>query len=618
VWLVEAGALCKYLLTGAKVAASPARRAHNTDMIFRRLANWRRRNPENVAVVPEHVREDPAIARLFDEARHCLATGEFVRAEASLNSVLAIQHDCAEAHMLLGEVKSRAGAIEDALDCYRMAVHFAPDLVAAHVALATTLLALQLPDEAESACRAALALDRSSVPALFCLGNIHKSRHDLEQAAAVYQSAVAFQPDAVDVLHQLAFVEFRRGRYDIAKKWFDALLAIAPASARAHHNFGLLQLETGYAGEALSSFRRALQLQPGTVETITCIGHALRDLDRLDEAMEAYDSALALRPSFGDAVSNRAQVMLMRSDFRAGWPAYEQRFDAGGRRGRSAGLSRWQGEPLAGRTIVVFSEQGLGDEIMFASCLPELVEVAGRVIIACDKRLQTLFARSFAAATIMDRDECNGSNPEIQEADFEISIGSLPLYLRKAPANFPAIRGYLIADAVKVASWRARFAGHGVARTIGIAWRGGTLRNRGHLRSIDLEACTPFLVQSGCRFVSLQHGEVQNELDALREHRQIDIRNVADATGASIDELAAAIIALDLVITVDNSVAHLAGALGRPVWILLPFSAEWRYGRGAGEVSMVWYPSARLFRQSTARDWTAAIQNVAQSIAQDD
>jgi tetratricopeptide (TPR) repeat protein len=585
-------------------------------MMRRLLKKWAGSRPSAAPEVVTPPAQDPAAGQHLEAARRHLAAGNLVQAEAAALLAVGLRHDFGAAHLLLGELRTKAGAVEDALDCYRLAAHFAPELVAAQLALATAALALQALDEAEAACRAALALDTGAVAAWFCLGNVLKARGELAAAAAAYRAAAAIAPEAADVLHQLAFVEFRLGEYAVAGISFDRLLAVAPGSPKAHHNRGLLQLETGYAEQALQSFRRALELQPATVETLTCIGHALRDLGRVDEAIATYDEALALRPGFGDAFGNRAQALLLCGNYAAGWPAYEQRFVTTGRRARSAGLPRWRGEPLGGRTLVVLSEQGIGDEIMFASCLPDLLATGGRVVLACDKRLQPLFARSFPQANVLDRDVCAATNLARPHGDCEISIGSLPLHFRRDRTRFPATPGYLAADAAAVARRRAAFGANGATRRIGVAWRGGLLRNRGYLRSLELAELAPLFEKSGTAFYSLQYGDRRDELAAIRESCRIEMPDLAPAAGADIDELAAAIAALDLVITVDNSVAHLSGALGKPTWILLPFSAEWRYGRPAGDDdAMPWYPSARLFRQSAPRDWTTLVAGVAQVLA---
>ena len=550
------------------------------------------------------------VQRLLDRGNQQLAAGEFAQAESCFRLAIEQQHDCAAAHLALAGLLLSSGRAEDAHDSAQLAVHFSPALATARVVLGNTLLQLGRVPEAAAACREALQLDPRSADAWLCLGNALKSQGDLVAAAEAYRRARALAPDDLASLQQLAFVEFRRGRYDEARREFDNLLAAVPESANAHHNFALLQLETGYAEEALAGFRRALALQPDTPEIMTGIGHALRDLGRFDEAVAAYDALLACWPDFGDAVNNRALTLLACGDYAAGWPAYERRFDATATRARSAGLPRWRGEPLAGKTIAVWSEQGLGDEIMFASCLPDLLKAAAHVVIFCEVRLRPLLTRAFPQATVLPRDgalDAGGLQP-----DFEISIGSLPLYLRPARDHFPRAPGYLKADAAKVARWRAQCGTDNPVR-IGIAWRGGTLRNRQYLRSLPLAALAPALRPVAATWVSLQAGDTAEELRALSQHGGPAVQQVMTDPGSDIDELAALIAALDLVITVDNTVAHLAGALGKSVWILLPFSAEWRYGRDGD--STVWYPSAHLFRQSAPRDWRPVLEHVADRLA---
>jgi tetratricopeptide (TPR) repeat protein len=391
------------------------------------------------------------------------------------------------------------------------------------------------------------------------------------------------------------------------------LLDIVPDSHRAHHNFGLLQLETGYAAEALASFTRALQLQPETVESLTCVGHALRDLGRVEEAIAYYDQALALRPAFGDALANRALALLRKGDFANGWTEYEHRFQAGGKQRRTAGAPVWRGEPLQGKSVVVLSEQGVGDEIMFASCLPDLIAAAGRVTVACEARLTELFQRSFQAAVVLPRESAEGTPPAAPvAADFEISIGSLPLRFRPTADSFPLTGAYLKADPEKLKHWRQLCISRGPQLHVGIAWRGGTLRNRQRLRSLELNDLERLTGASGCDWISLQAGDQRETLERIRVRAGVDPCDAMRDIGQDLDELAAAISALDLVITVDNTIAHLSGALGRPVWVLLPYSAEWRYGQTAS--AMPWYPSMRLFRQTAPRDWSSVIAEIRQCL----
>ena len=559
----------------------------------------------NAAFTPSA--EDHEAARLLAQSADLRRAGEHMQAESCLQQAIELKYDFAEAHLALGDLYAAAGADEDALDCYQLAVHFSPDLYNAQLALAAALTRQQRHDEAAAACHAAIALDEVAPSARFMLGNVRKAAGDLPSAADAYRAAVRADPSDLDALHQLAFVESRLGRYDAAYQNFQRLLDAVPDSPRAHHNFGLWQLECGYAEEALASFRRAHALQPEEPASLACIGHALRDLARLDEAIATYDKVLATQADFPDVVGNRSQALLMRADWPAGWDAYEQRFGPGGAQARTRSLPRWRGMPLSGKKIVVLPEQGIGDEILFASCLPDLIATAGACVVECNARLVKLFARSFPKAQVCAAD--TEATTASTMTDFEISAGSLPQQFRRDTAAFPKHAGYLKVDTVRQIFWRDSELLADARIRIGMAWRGGTLRNRQYLRSLNLPDLLPVLQVPDCAFISLQHGDYAEEMHTLRERQGIDLRMPQFNIATDLDELAAMISALDLVITVDNTIANLAGALGVPVWVLLPFSAEWRYGLNAE--MMPWYPSARLFRQIRPRDWTPVIDRVA-------
>ncbi len=559
----------------------------------------------NAAFTPSA--EDHEAARLLAQSADLRRAGEHMQAESCLQQAIELKYDFAEAHLALGDLYAAAGADEDALDCYQLAVHFSPDLYNAQLALAAALTRQQRHDEAAAACHAAIALDEVAPSAWFMLGNVRKAASDLPSAADAYRAAVRADPSDLDALHQLAFVESRLGRYDAAYQNFQRLLDAVPDSPRAHHNFGLWQLECGYAEEALASFRRAHALQPEEPASLACIGHALRDLARLDEAIATYEKVLATQADFPDVVGNRSQALLMRADWPAGWDAYEQRFGPGGAQARTRSLPRWRGMPLSGKKIVVLPEQGIGDEILFASCLPDLIATAGACVVECNARLVKLFARSFPKAQVCAAD--TKATTASTMTDFEISAGSLPQQFRRDTAAFPKHAGYLKVDTVRQIFWRDSELLADARIRIGMAWRGGTLRNRQYLRSLNLPDLLPVLQTPDCAFISLQHGDYAEEMHTLRERQGIDLRMPQFNIATDLDELAAMISALDLVITVDNTIANLAGALGVPVWVLLPFSAEWRYGLNAE--MMPWYPSARLFRQIRPRDWTPVIDRVA-------
>jgi hypothetical protein len=278
-------------------------------------------------------------------------------------------------------------------------------------------------------------------------------------------------------------------------------------------------------------------------------------------------------------------------------------------------FARWDGAPIAGKTLLIYGEQGFGDQIMFASCFHEAIERAGHCIIECDPRLVTLFRRSFPSAVI-EASAPSGESPawaaQVQAVDCQIPMGSLPGFFRKRWEEFPRHAGYLRAAPERVAYWRARLDALGPGPKIGLSWRGGIPATRRHLRSLALEELLP-LLRLPANFVSLQYGNCSDDLDRLRRDYGLILPHWADAI-EDYDETAALVCALDLVISVCTAVIHLTGALGKPVWILVPAVAEWRY-LDRGE-NLPWYPSARLFRQTEAGRWHEVLERMGKELAQ--
>ncbi len=543
-----------------------------------RLLRWmmNRRNAsrdEHATAVPARdTREiDERAAASCREAVMLVEGGQFEAAEARLREAIKLQHDVAEAHFRLGQIHESRGEHEDAADCYELAVHFDPRAAPAHYALA----------------------------------GLHKAQGRYAQAAEHYRRILDHHPDDAAAHCNLCLALYDMHDYGPARVHGEQAITIDPAMAEAHHNLALVLTMTGEPEQAVPHFQRALDLKPHAA-IAAGLAHAYRDLGRVDEAIATYDQALGLTPGFGDAVINRAYAYLLREEYDAGWPEYEKRFVATATRTRDFGLPRWSGQSLQGKTVLVHAEQGIGDEIMFASCLPELIAAAGRVVIDCSERLEALFRRSFPQAAVHGgtKEDPTAWIARFAPVHFHVPIGSLPRHFRPERAAFRWAGPYLHADPERVRAWRSRI-GAGGKPVVGLSWRGGTPKTRGHLRSVPPQLFAS-LLRPELVFVSLQHAAAGPEFEGAAP--VCSFPGVTD----DLDDLAALICALDLVISVDNTNVHIAGALGRPTWAILSPSPEWRYGL-SGE-TMLWYPSVRLVRRGREESWEPVVERLARGL----
>jgi tetratricopeptide (TPR) repeat protein len=360
----------------------------------------------------------------------------------------------------------------------------------------------------------------------------------------------------------------------------------------------------GRYAEAKGAFERAVALDPVYASALTQLGIVALDLHEPERAIECFERVIVTDPRLADEARwNITCARLASGDWARAWEHFEARWASPDSIPRPFRFPVWDGGELGGRTLLVYAEQGLGDEIMFASCYPELAARGARLVIECAPKLERLFARSFPGAVVVGR---NQNDPvdwlgEVPRIELQAACGTVASYLRRSAASFPAHAGYLRADPERVAHWRARLAALGPGPKLGISWRGGTAQTRLRLRSVTLTDWRPVLETPGAAFVSLQYQrDAAAEVAAFGRETGLAIHHWQEAID-DYDETAALVCALDGVVSVCTAVIHLAGALGRPATVVVPVSPEWRYGlEGEG---MVWYPSVRLLRQRVAGEW---------------
>lgn len=509
----------------------------------------------------------PEADRWCVEGAEHLAQGRLEEAEQAVTRALECRHDHAEALLVQSAIFMKQRRLEEAADSLVLATHFRPDLAEAHYHLGVIAAAQGRAEEAESSLRRAIAREPLHAKAQNALGTLLSQRGDVEEAVSCFYRAITARPEL----------------------------------AQAHSNLGsLLITELDQFEEGADHISTAYRLAPDAPDVKCNWAMLLHYRGQYQTALARWNEAIESGALTNEAKArlDRALALLLLGDFRAGWEGYEKRLEADSRAARDFGLPRWQGEPLADKSILVYAEQGLGDEIMFASCLPDVIGAAGRVVVECSDRLEPIFRRSFPAAMVHGgkKGDSTGWVAECGPPDYQVPIGSLPRQFRPSRDSFPGAYPYLQADAQQVEDWRGRLRQEGNGPAIGISWRGGTPGTRSQVRSLPPELLAR-IVRPDFTWVSLQHGA-----DGMQAPAGL---RVYPGVTRDLDALAALMGALDLIVSVDNTNVHLAGALGRPVWVLLSRSPEWRYGTRGD--AMPWYPSARLFRRNQDEDWDAIL-----------
>jgi Flp pilus assembly protein TadD len=442
-----------------------------------------------------------------------------------------------------------------------------------------------------------------SPDALAARGIAAHQRGELDAAAADYRAALAGAPAHPHALHYLGVIEYQRGRPAEALPLLEHAAALRPDEPEFHNNRGLVYAALDRQRDAAAAHRQAIALKPDHAGAWNNLGLVLQAGNDLAGAAGAFDEALRHAPGFAQARWNRALALLADGRFAEGWQAYEARLDIPVFAApRNPTTPRWNGRDAAGKRILLTAEQGLGDAIQFVRFATRLAERGARVIVQARAPLVDLFR------TVAGVHEVVGADDPFPPHDAWLPLLSLGGVLDVAPSSLPGPVPYLASDANRRAAVRESLAPYAGRLRAGIAWAGNPRNVNDRRRSAPLSVLAPLLELPGIAWFSLQKGDGEDQLDgvpAASRLVQLGARNDFVGTAALVDEL-------DVVVSVDTSIAHLAGALGRPVLVLLPFASDWRWRTSRRDSD--WYPTARLFRQHAPGDWSAAIGEVAEAL----
>lgn len=543
------------------------------------------------------------------------ALGDAAAAEDAYRRALAIQPDSAETHYNLGNLLKGHKRLEEAEAAFRRAIALNPDSADANCNLGNLLTEQRRTDEAEAFCRRAIALRPDYAQAHSNLGNLLQIQKRPQEAEAAYRRAIAAKPEYAEAYSNLGVLLKAQKRIDEAEAAYLRAIAVKPDYAEAYSNLSVLLMEDKRFAEAEAACRRAISLRPDYVDAYSNLGNLLQAQKRPEDAESAYRHAIALKPDHADARWNLSLLLLRRGRLREGWTEFEARYAPGKTERKMApppthpnGIPlppQWQGEPLAGRSLLVWPEQGLGDEIQFVRYLP-LLKARGvrHLALACRPPLKALLAAQNLADRVISTSDWR---PEMAaEFDYWCYPLSLPLHFGTTLDNIPATIPYLAADPGRIAHWAKRLPP--AALRVGLVWKGSPTHRNDTSRSLpSLATLAPLWSVPGIAFVSLQKGSGEEEASAPPAAQPLT------HLGSEIDDFvdsAAILGSLDLLVCVDTAAAHLAGALGKSCWVLLPdHKTDWRWLEERTDTP--WYPRVmRLFRQTTDGDWAGVVAGV--------
>jgi tetratricopeptide (TPR) repeat protein len=530
----------------------------------------------------------------------------YSRAQHSYQKVIELNPEYTNAYNDLGISLQHQGRMHEAVEQFNLALEQDPMRADIYLNLANAYMDFGETEGAFLSIQNALAIEPSNAKAYNNLGSAYYGQEDYAEAIAAYRQALQLEPGSLEVYFNLALVLFKNNEYDEALRVNDQAMEInnewPPLLVnRANTLFKLDRLE-----EAISGYQAALRILPDYKPAFISMAGAYRRMGELKQAVSWFDRVICSEPDNANAHFGKSLALLKSGEFTAGWRHYEWRFEVTDKHFIKLPNLRcieWHGEQITGASLTVLGEQGLGDIIHFSRYIPELKKRCGSITFCCAPSLKRLLRDLPGVDYFQDRDQ-----PWTLKTDYHVHLLSLPNILNTTLETIPSQVPYVSADPAAVESWKSRL--NPQTMNIGIVWGGNPEQVENVDRSCPLKTLLPLTKIAGTTFYSLQMGESKDQLLEL----PISKNSIVDYTEELKDfsDTAALVKALDLVITIDTSVAHLAGALNHPVWTMLWFAHCWRYLQKREDSP--WYPSMRLFRQSRIHDWSSVVDQVSDAL----
>ena len=533
-------------------------------------------------------------------------TKDLEKAKAYYRQALGVDPSLAEAHYNLGNIFMDQHRYQESADSFLQALAQRPEYIEAQFNLGIALMEQGELRQAIKSFEAAIGLNPQMVAAHYNLGCVYHDLDQLDQAILSYRRALALQPDFVQACNNLGNAYLENNHLTEAELWFKKAIELRPDYADAYYNLGKAMQERQEFETALQCYRKALSLKPDYSKACNNSAKIYHDRGQFLQAQLWYQKALAIRPDYAEARFNLATTQLLTGDFVAGWQGYEWRFrrrDWYRTYPHRFSQPRWDGSPFDGKTVYVHCEQGLGDILQFVRYLPRVKALGGRLVLETIRPMVKLCRRIAAVDQVV---EPNKEERPAIDFDYYIPLLSLPAVFNTTLDTIPNHIPYLSTTPEDLQRWRSRISQKGLR--IGLVWAGTSTDPR---RACPLAWFTPLTRLKNAFFYGLQKGIAAEQIEVEGLPQGMRLTNLGQEFEDFADT-AAVIAQMDLVISIDTSVAHLAGAMGKPLWLLLPDIPDWRWLLDRSDSP--WYPTARLFRQKRPGDWQPVIQSIADEL----
>lgn len=575
---------------------------NNLSIAYRSLG----RNEEALSSLREAVALAPESAKLLNSLAVCLQQcGHNDEAGNTVLRALALAPNDAEGHFNFGNLLAKQGRDDVAIQVFRHAIELAPNVPEQHFALAVALQRRGASDESLASLHRALELQPNYIDAQELLASLLAERGRHPEAETAQQRAIELAFAASELQDDFVLSSLNRPAVEKAVARLERALAVKAHSGNGYCMLASTLRRLDRYDEAESAFRRAIEIEPAECRAQTELAMTLKDQGRLDESQALFDEAVRLRPDSAAAHRNRAMFQLLLGSFSEGFSEYEWRWRMDEAE-QVPQAPRWLGEARPGATLLLVAEQGLGDTIQFVRYAPLVKTRSGaRIVLHCVAELHELLANAAGIDALT-------SGPTVdQKCDYYAPLLGLPNIFGTMLNNVPASVPYLSPAPQPLAEWKSRFEASFPNRfKVGIAWQGNPAYPSDASRSIPLSYFVPLAACPGVQLISLQKDFGREQLARLGGQTGIvDLGATLDQRCGAFIDTSAAIANLDLVITSDTAIAHLAGALGKPVWVALALVPDWRWMLARADSP--WYPTMRLFRQSARGDWNEVFERIA-------